>query len=188
MSKPKTALIAVDVQYDYLSGGVLEVPEGERVIAPLVELAVGADLVIASRNWYPKDSVWFSAADGPLPPHCIQKTRGAKIHPKIAKVTDLTISKGAAERPAFSAFTGGTLRPAKSLEEILKAEGIERILVGGLVLDGCVRYTALDANALGFETIVPLDCAVALDDEGKRQTLGAFGRAGVRAVHHWSWE
>lgn len=187
MSKLKTAVIAVDVQYDYLSQGVRGTPEADSVIEPLVELARGADLVIASRNWLPKNTTWFTAADGPFPPHCVQKTRGAKVHPKIARVSHLTVSKGAVEYPSYSAFSGGTLRPAKSLEDILKEHEIKQILVGGLFLEEVVNYTALDANALGYRTIVPLDCAISLDDESGRQTLAVFRRAGVSYCNHWPW-
>src|SRR5207249_3882967 len=43
-----TVLIAVDVQRDFLPGGALGVPDGDQVIAPLLELAAQASVVVAS--------------------------------------------------------------------------------------------------------------------------------------------
>lgn len=187
MSNPRTAALLIDVQLDYLDGGAAEEPGADALIEPLVELAKGADLVIASRDWYPANHRLFTA--GVLSKHCVQKTKGARVHPKIAKVASLTVSKNTDRTSnSFSAFDGGTLRPARTLEAILKTEKIERVLVGGIALDTAVRWTALDANALGYETLVPLDCIVVYDDEQRRQTLAAFQRAGVRTVNHWSWE
>lgn len=184
------ALIAVDVQRDFLPGGVLEVPEGDRILIPLVALAQAAELVIASRDWHPDNHFSFSYdplyEDGSWPPHCIQKSRGAKIHPSINRYADFVISKGVNRNPpdAYSAFAGKTLRPVESLEDILRRSPIETVVVGGLALDYCVRYTALDANALGYRTIVPLDASAGLSPEGTQETLEAFNRAGVEVVDH----
>lgn len=187
----KTALIVVDLQYDFLPGGALPIHDGDKIIHPLILAAREVDLVIASRDWHPKDHVSFKHAEyfggDRWPPHCVQDTRGALVHPRIRRLANFTVSKGMdPNQDAYSAFTGRTLRPARSLEDILHAQGIQQVVVGGLALDFCVRWTALDANGLGFDTIVPLDCTAALTDEGRQETLEAFERAGVRTVDHWS--
>ena len=183
-----TCLIAVDVQYDFLPGGPLGIFGGDRILRPLAQLAHQCSLVIASRDWHPADHFTFSEdpqfTDGSWPPHCVQGTKGAQIFPSIRKLANFTISKGTNKNPpdAYSAFVGRTLRPVTTLQEILERSPIETIIVGGLALDYCVKYTALDANALGYQTIVPLDCTAPISEEGKDDTLKAFARAGVQVV------
>ena len=179
----RTALIAVDVQNDFLPGGALAVRDGDAVIEPLVEVAQHVDLVVASRDWHPAGHVSFRT----WPEHCVQDTKGARIHPKIRKLAKYTISKGTApSRDAYSAFAGQTLRPVHTLEELIQENEIKRVIVGGLALDVCVCWTALDANALGLDTVVPLDCTRAINERGKEQTLDALANAGVTVLDHWS--
>ncbi len=40
------------------------------------------------------------------------------------------------------------------MAEILRDRGVQRIVVGGLATDYCVKATALDARREGFEVIV----------------------------------
>jgi nicotinamidase/pyrazinamidase len=185
------ALIAVDVQRDFLPGGVLGVPDSDRILIPLVQLTRNASLVVASRDWHPDNHFSFSDEpryeDGSWPPHCVQKTRGAKIHPSINRYADFIISKGMKyDGPDdYSVFAGKTLRPVETLEEILQRTPIDTVVVGGLAFDYCVRYTALDACALGYHTVVPLDATAALSSEGADDTFIAFKRAGVEVQDHY---
>jgi nicotinamidase/pyrazinamidase len=183
-----TCLIAVDCQFSFLPGGELAVYDGDRILGPLTELATKCDLVIASRDWHPEDH--FSFSEDPLyvdqswPPHCIQGSKGARIFPSIRKLANFVVSKGMDKNTeAYSAFAGRTLRPVTTLREILERSPIDTIIVGGLAMDYCVKYTALDANALGYRTIVPLDCTRPVGT--LPPTLEAFERAGVQVVDHF---
>lgn len=176
----RTALIIVDMQPDFMKGGPLEVSESQEIIHPLELAAKEVNLVIVSRDWHPDDHMSFKEQGGPYPSHCVQDTKGAKIIPRIKRLADYTISKGMnPDLEAFSAFVGTTLRPKITLEEILQKHEIERIFVGGLALDVCVRYTALDASALGYLTIVMLDCTRAISHSEEVKTFAEFERAGV---------
>lgn len=179
----RVCLVIVDVQQDFLPGGALPVPNGDAVILPLMQEATRADLVVASRDWHPADHYSFEnvrVLPGPWPVHCVEGTAGAKIHPKLRKLAKYTISKGMdVDLDQYSAFAGHTLRPVRTLEEILAQEKIDWVIVGGLALEYCVRYTALDANALGYKTVVPLNLTRPLTPEGEALTLVDFERAGV---------
>jgi nicotinamidase/pyrazinamidase len=59
------ALIAVDVQPDFLPGGALGVANGREVIPALVEAAGSVDMVIASRDWHSADHVSFALNTNP---------------------------------------------------------------------------------------------------------------------------
>jgi nicotinamidase-related amidase len=49
------------------------------------------------------------------------------------------------------------------LDGLLRARGIERVVVVGLATDYCVKATALDAARLGYETVVLTDAIAAVD-------------------------
>jgi nicotinamidase/pyrazinamidase len=185
-------LIAVDVQADFLPGGALAVPNGDEILIPLAQYAREADLVIASRDWHPQNHFSFSDdpqyVDGSWPPHCIQGTKGAKIHRSVRKYAQYTVSKGMNRNPpdAYSAFVAKTMRPVRTLEELLSAQPVRRLVIGGLAMDVCVRHTALDANALGYETIVPLELTRPVRPANFQPTLRDFERAGVRYLENVS--
>jgi nicotinamidase-related amidase len=51
------------------------------------------------------------------------------------------------------------------LEHMLRERGVERLVIGGLATDYCVRATAFDAIELGFEVVVLEDAIAAVDLE-----------------------
>lgn len=151
---PKTALIAVDVQNDYLPNGPLGFPDSDSIIPALVEYAaLAADIVICSRNIRPAGSSAY----------CIKGTPGAKIVPELASISanpkNYVITKSL-DHEGYSAFEGGTLRPLESLEDILAREEVTHVSVGGYWLNGCVAQTAFDANALGYNTAIEERCTL----------------------------
>lgn len=77
------ALICVDVQYDFLPGGPLGVPDGDEVVPVLIDMMEDADVIVLTRDWHPEDHVSFSTEpafeDGSWPMHCVQGTAGAEI-------------------------------------------------------------------------------------------------------------
>lgn len=152
------ALIAVDVQQDFMPGGALAVAGGDRVVAPLVEAAATADLVVATRDLHPPGHCSFVAQGGAWPPHCVAGTPGASLAPQIDAVAHAVVSKGTrADADAYSGFDG------TRLAELLRAHGVDRVVVGGLATDYCVRATVLDALRAGFDVDV-LESAVAAVD------------------------
>jgi nicotinamidase/pyrazinamidase len=182
----KTALLIVDVQNDFLPGGALAVPDGDEIIEPLIQIAKEVDLVIASRDWHPANHFSFTKNGGEFPTHCVQDTKGARIPTKISKLAHYTVSKGMdKDKEAFSLFAGHTLRPKLLPDRLLKVHKIERVIIGGLAMDICVRYTAHDAAALRgpsgpLVTIVGLDITRPLTAEGEGEALAAFNRSGVQ--------
>ena len=146
--QPSDALLIVDVQRDFCPGGALAVPDGDAVVPVLnqwIDAARDAGAaVFASRDWHPPDHVSFQEQGGPWPAHCVAETPGAAFHPDLALPDSATIiDKGTdAGHEAYSAFEGTDLA-AK-----LRAAGSERLWVGGLALDYCVRASVLDARRI----------------------------------------
>jgi len=184
-----TALLIVDVQNDFCPGGALPVPEGDRVI-PVInryieEILAGGGDIIASRDWHPPGTRHFRAAGGPWPPHCVQGTGGAAFHPRLELPTRaVIITKGDNSRDdGYSAFDG-TDPSAQPLADILRQRNVQKLLVGGLATDYCVRASTLDALRHGFTTVILLDAMRGIDlkDGDVARALDEMIRAGARTA------
>lgn len=173
------AVIAVDVQNDFCPGGALEVPQGNEVVDPLNDwMAAAPDmgaLVYASRDWHPRDHVSFEPQGGPWPVHCVQDTSGAAFHPYLRlPASAIVVSKGTRfDTDQYSAFD------ETGFAEELKRHGIERLWIGGLAEDVCVRATALDAAKHGFTVHVLREATRAITDGGREKTEAELKDAGV---------
>ncbi|HIE51334.1 MAG TPA: nicotinamidase [Armatimonadetes bacterium] len=156
----RDALIIVDVQNDFCPGGALPVAEGDAVVAPLNGVMDKFSLVVATRDWHPPHHCSFRGEGGLWPPHCVQGTRGAEFHPelKVAGI-HLEVRKGMDEgQEAYSGFEG-----EPSLADLLQSHEVERVFVGGLATDYCVKATVLDALRHGFQAVVLTDAIRAVD-------------------------
>ena len=148
------ALLIVDLQNDFLPGGALAVPNGDRVIAPinaLIGLYHGLGLPIyASRDWHPDDHCSFTAQGGPWPPHCVAASEGALFSEALQLPEEaIVVSKAlSAQEDAYSAFNG------TGLARSMLADGVSRLAVCGLATDYCVLNTVLDAIEAGFEVLL----------------------------------
>jgi nicotinamidase/pyrazinamidase len=174
------ALIIVDVQNDFCPGGALAVPQGDEVIPPINRLLKQRWLSVATIDWHPREHSSFKAHGGPWPPHCVQGTIGAALHPKLdtARI-ELTITK--ASRPDKDAYSGfdGT-----ELASILRAKGVKRVVICGLATDYCVSATAHDALKEGFEVVVLDDAirGVELKAGDCQRALEALRKAGAEVI------
>ena len=182
---PKDALVLVDIQKDFLPGGALPVPEGDKVIEPAnryIELFQKAGApIFATRDWHPPNHISFKEQGGLWPPHCVQNTEGAKF-PKELKLPPevFIINKG--DRPEFDAYSGfqGTL-----LEDLLRERGVKRIFVGGLATDYCVLNTVLGGLNLGFQVFWLSDASKGITPEGERRAEGRMLSEGaVKVVYN----
>src|SRR3954452_12084987 len=94
------ALLVIDVQNDFCTGGALAVAGSERVIDALnrhiAQAAADGATVYASRDWHPATTTHFKSFGGPWPPHCVQETGGAQLHPDLRLPANaVVITKGA---------------------------------------------------------------------------------------------
>ena len=163
------ALILVDLQNDFLPGGALAVPEGDRVIPVANCLQEAFGRVIATKDWHPEDHGSFASQhpghevgevielyglDQILwPDHCVQGTPGAEFAPGLeTRRVEKVFYKGTDRQiDSYSAFYDNAHRRSTGLGEYLKAEGLGEIVLLGLATDYCVLFSVLDALELGFE-------------------------------------
>lgn len=177
----KDALLVVDVQRDFCSGGALAVPEGDAVVPVLNRWIKRAEreeaLIVASRDWHPPDHISFKQQGGPWPVHCVQNTPGAELHDDLHLPDNaLLISKG-----QDSAYDQYSALDRTGLTQLLKEHEIERVWVGGLAMDVCVKATVCDACDAGFEThlILPATRAVNVNAGDDAHALEVMKQSGA---------
>jgi len=181
------ALLVVDVQNDFCEGGSLAVPGGAAVAAAITEHlashAGGYALVVTTRDWHVDPAGHFAAAgDAPdyrttWPVHCVAGTDGAGYHPALHAGNTLEVLKGE-HAAAYSGFEGRAA-DGRSLEEALRARGVDGVDVCGIATEYCVRETALSARRLGFATTVLQRLCAGLDPGGVAATVADLHAAGV---------
>jgi nicotinamidase/pyrazinamidase len=200
----KQALIIVDLQPDFLPGGPLGVPGGDAIVPTVMALIDRFDVVVATQDWHPPEHGSFAAnhagrspgevieLDGLAqilwPTHCVQDTPGADLIASLrARESKLAavFTKGTDPRvDSYSGFFDNGRRKATGLGEWLRAHGVDSVVVCGLALDYCVKFTALDALALGFETILVRDAtrAVELEPGDGERAVADIRAAGGKIV------
>jgi nicotinamidase/pyrazinamidase len=164
------ALILVDLQMDFTIGGTMAVPDATGII-PAANQAIGKfDLIVSAIDWHPANHRFFATSHpnkkpGDVielhgqptmlqPKHCVLNTRGSEPMPGIVmRNVQRVIRKGMDPdvdgRSAF--FDDSPSRPTV-LDEFLRERGVGAVYVLGLGTEHSVRFTALDARRLGFET------------------------------------
>lgn len=198
------ALLLIDIQNDFLPGGALAVPRGDEVVQVANRLmqAHCADVVVATQDWHPPGHQSFASAHAgrqPLevielhglqqvlwPDHCVQHTYGASLAAALdSQHIVRVIFKGLDPQvDSYSAFFDNAQRHCTGLEHWLRTRGVCGLIVLGLATDYCVKFSVLDALALGFEVRVVLDgCrAVNLDPADADRAIGQMRQAGARIV------
>ena len=196
------ALILVDLQNDFLPGGALAVPEGDRVISVANRLQSHFDVVVATRDWHPPDHAsfatnhpgrepgeWIDLDGAPQilwPPHCVQNSHGAELAAELdtSNVRKIFFKGTDPGIDSYSTFFDNRHLKSTGLGDYLREQGVDEVYLMGLATDYCVKYSALDARGLGFETVVVEDGCRGIDlHEG--DVAGAIQEmrdAGVRIV------
>jgi nicotinamidase/pyrazinamidase len=180
-----TALVLVDIQNDFCPGGALAVPEGDQIVDVVNKLIPRFPFVVATQDWHPPGHISFKERGGPWPPHCVQGTHGAQLHPAIDQSgIDLLVRK--ATSPDADAYSGFDAQDESGhkLDELLKSRGIKKVYVAGLATDYCVRATVLDALKNGYEVCAITDAMRAVNvhpDDGAK-ALDEMKSKGARLV------
>ena len=172
------ALLIIDFQNDFTSGGALAVPGGDEIAEPVKRLADQFDHVFATRDWHPPDHASFVTEGGPWSVHCVQGTHGAELHPAMRDVEVDAIVDVGVERDdqGYSGFE------KSKLADLLHEAGVDEVAVVGLATDYCVRASAIDACREGFDTTVVTDAirAVEVNPGDGERALEDMKRAGAK--------
>ncbi|WP_046756939.1 bifunctional nicotinamidase/pyrazinamidase [Kordia jejudonensis] len=202
MNYEKSALLVIDMQYDFMLDGSLEVKEANDLIQPINDLMkLNWNLVVASKDWHPENHISFASnhegckpydeiilEDGTKqilwPDHCIQNSSGAEIHAEMDQsCIDEIVLKG--QNPnvdSYSAFFDNNHLEKTEMDTILKANGIENIYVVGLARDFCVKWTAMDGQELGYNSYFVIDATKAVDPSTDDEVIKELKESNVTII------
>ena len=202
----RSALVLVDIQYDFLPGGALAVADGDAILEPVRALLAQNrfGLVVATQDWHPRGHVSFASSHPGRaaletvelhghpqtlwPDHCVQGTHGAELHPSIPwERVSAIIRKGAdPDADSYSGFRNNWdaagERPPTGLAGYLRERGVETVALCGLARDYCVKWSAEDAAAAGFRAVVLWELTRAVDPGSDARVRAALDAAGVTVV------
>lgn len=172
----KIGIIIVDVQGDFtkLKNGSLAIEGTDEAYVRIVgedtkKLKEAGFPIYATQDWHPANHVSFytnhqgkkpfdviklHGKDQVLwPPHCVQNTPGAEIL-LDKKLFKAIVKKGMdAQYDSYSGFQDDGGKKTE-MDNILKKDGIKKVVVYGLATDYCVRATAMDGVAAGYQVVL----------------------------------
>ncbi|MDE1176224.1 MAG: bifunctional nicotinamidase/pyrazinamidase [Edaphobacter sp.] len=200
------ALLVIDVQNDFCPpvdgvGGALAVTGGDAIVPIINRLAQRFEHVILTQDWHPAGHISFASSHPgkrPFettevaygtqtlwPDHCVQGTPGADLHPGLSiPHAELILRKGfRREIDSYSAFLEDDHTTPTGLASYLRERGLQRLFLCGLAYDFCVRFSAIDGTAAGFECIVIEDATRGVDLPGSiEETTTALATAGISKI------
>jgi len=198
----KSALIIVDVQNDFVPGGALAVPEGDKVVPIINRLQPNFDLVVATQDFHPPGHGSFASSHagkkvGDItrlaglpqilwPDHCVQGTPGAEFVKELETARFARIFQKGTD-PGIDSYSGmydNGHQKSTGLAEYLKEQGITDLYLVGLATDYCVKFTALDAVKEGFKVHVIREACrgVNLLPRDVDRSIDQMRKAGVEIV------
>lgn len=202
LSRPDTALIVVDVQNGFVTGGQLAVPSGEAVVPVINRIAPAFANAVLTQDWHPAGHASFASSHPGKrpyetielaygtqvlwPEHCVQGSFDAELHADLrVPQAQLVVRKGFHPQvDSYSAFQEADRATPTGLDGYLKQRGIARLFVVGLATDFCVAWTALDARRLGYDTWVVEDATRAIDLNGSLEAAWReMAAQGVHRIH-----
>jgi len=195
------ALIVVDVQNCFVTGGTLPVKDGEQVVPVINKVAPAFQNIVLTQDWHtPGHASFASTYQGKKPfettmlkygqqvlwpDHCVQGSEDAALHKDLKLPTaQLVIRKGYNKGvDSYSAFEEADRKTVTGLAGYLKARGIKTLFVTGLATDFCVSWTAQDARKAGFEVYVIEDACRGIDLNGSvAAAWKAMAAKGVKRI------
>jgi nicotinamidase/pyrazinamidase len=194
-------LLVVDLQNDFCPGGALAVPDGDKIIGLVNEIAGGFKHVIMTQDWHPKNHLSFASSHPGKQPydtvelsygeqilwpdHCVQGSSGAEFHQDVdIPHCQLVTRKGFhREIDSYSGFVENDKATPTGLAGYLGERGFHRVFMAGLATDFCVQYTCLDAIKFGFNAVIIDDACRGIDIDGS--LMAAYenmSKAGVKKI------
>ena len=177
----RTALVVVDLQNGFMMPGVAfsEIPEAREIVPNVNRLAAslraaGGTVVWIVTTYEPAvDREWSTYYRLSTPANGAKRsaalTKGAKGH-EIWPELEVKPGDPVVEKKRFSAFIQGS----SELDKVLKARGIDNLLITGTVTGVCCESTARDAMMLNYAVTMVTDGNASYSDEEHNRALTAF--------------
>ena len=172
----RTAHLVIDMQNGFLEPGApVEVPEARSVVdninrvSAAVRAGGGLNVFVqftTPRGDAPAWPVFYERSGAGAEPHRAAFTPGAHYW-QLWPALEVESGDAVIEKCRFSAFTPG----ASGLDALLRARGIDTVIVTGTLSNCCCESTARDAMQLNYRVLFAADANAALSDEEHAATL-----------------
>lgn len=173
----RTALIVVDMQSTFCApGSPAEVPESRDIVGPINRLAPKLRLLGATVIWIVQANTFKNGrSDWEI---FFQNVVGGEVRersiasvgdgvPDVWKELQVEDSDHVVPKNRYSALSPGASR----LEQLLRRQNIDTILVAGTKTNVCCESLARDAMMLDYKVVMLSDCCAALSDDEHRFAL-----------------
>ncbi len=158
------SLLVVDAQRGFSTLCPQELPvPGALEIVPNVNrlLALPWRRVDASQDWHPADHCSFlGRRDNLYPPHCVAGTPGADFLPGLDTGRFQAIWRKGYERDR-DAYALTAQHPGFAV--LLRAEGVDEVVVCGLATNICCFFAARDLRRAGLGVAIVEDASAGID-------------------------
>jgi nicotinamidase/pyrazinamidase len=160
----KSGLLVVDAQRGFTSLCPAELPvTGGLEIVPKVNrlLEVPWARIDASQDWHPPNHRSFlGQKDNLYPPHCVAGTPGADFLPGLQTHRFQTIWRKCF-LPDVESYSVVAQHPG--LPSVLRASGVDTVVVCGIATNICVFQAACDLRRAGFRVLIAEDACAGID-------------------------
>lgn len=189
-----SALVVVDMQYDFIDGSLAchNSEEAVRQTLKFIDRQTngqgGEDHeildtfpILFTRDHHPADHSSFKEYGGIWPPHCVAGTRGGEIHEDLVPYAseELTFDKGCDRTSEQYSGAEGLNAAGQSLVEILELLDTTDVYVCGIATEYCVRNTCEDIMKAGFKVRLLKDCIGYVDHQGHLKALAEMAEEGI---------
>ncbi|OPA90314.1 nicotinamidase [Pseudomonas fluorescens] len=200
MTLAKTALASFDVDaqksFTPLCPNELPVAGGDQIGAELNYMASLAGHRVGSKDAHTPHAPWVVThpsemmkatglvhADLTWVAHCVPGTEGFTLLDELPTPYDYDyfVWKGVEPdlHPYGACYHDLHDKLSTGVIEYLKAQGVVRVIVGGLALDYCVKTTALQLLKAGLEVVLHLPACRGISEEGGVQAVNELLKAGA---------
>jgi ureidoacrylate peracid hydrolase len=173
----KTAHVVVDLQVGFIApGAIAEVPVAGQIVPQVNQVSAalreagGTNVFIRftvdldePQAW---TSMWGRMSQPALDAMVDAFSPGAEQHALWPEL-DVAPQDLIVDKTRFSAFIPGTC----TLDEILRAKGIDTLIVTGTVTNCCCESTVRDAMQMGYKVLFVQDGNASFDDASHNATL-----------------
>ncbi len=175
----KTVLVVIDMQNVFCAKGApVEVPVAREIVPNINRLAratrAAGGIVAWVQMTISRHEDWALVLDNLVTPALGERTlaglkpgsEGHALWPKMEPAAgDLYVAKN-----RFSAF----LPSSSNIAEVLRARGIEYVIITGTLTNVCCESSARDAAMMDFKTFMVSDANAAIADDAHLATLSSF--------------
>lgn len=182
----KTLLI-VDIQNDFCEGGSLAISGANKdYIQKVNKCLENYDLIIATQDSHPPNHSSFKVNNpdkGIWPIHCVKNTFGWQFHPDldINKFTKIFPKGENPDIDSYSGFLDNDQISSTGLHEFLQEKNVKQVIVIGLALDYCVKFTALDAaKTYHYDTTVLTEYCLSVNPNNNPKIIAELELNGVK--------